>query len=327
MKSIYEAIKDAVQVFFPESEVTLVEAQKIGKTAPGLVVRQPNSNVAPFVSLDRYADADEIEVEDIAEQIREIIISNSASENARRLQTEAGRALEGWRDLIQVQLMRPQGNEAYLEDKVWRQFLDMGKIYRIQVMTEDDTNATFVVKKDMLPSMGADEDEIDSVAMTNTRNKNIPRFKNIIQVLMEMMGESFPGLAPQEDDNGLPMYVLSNQSGIRGSVFLLFNDVLDDCLKQMGEEDVVILPSSVHEVLLVPASFARERGMDALVNMVSEVNNTQVPPEDLLSYSVYYYRLGGQLKILEPSDIGWVDIAKACNFEPAEGNDDVGIAQ
>lgn len=317
MKSIYEAIKNAVQAMFPDCEVTLAEVQKVGGNKTGLIVRKPGANVAPTVYLDNYADADFDEVDEIAERLRKTVVANTGNDRTKALQSEAEIAVEQWRDRIQVQLMRPEGNEAYLEDKVWRQFLDMGKIYKIHVLTEGDDIATIAVKKNMLPDMGATEDEVDAVAMENTRNKNVPRFKNIVQVLMEMMGESFPFLMSQEDD-GLPMYVLSNQSALNGAVFLLFNDVLDGCLDQMGEEDAVILPSSVHEVLFVPASFARERGMDGLVNMVGEVNNTQVPPEDLLSYSVYYYRKGGELKILEPSDIGWTDISEVAGGEDAE---------
>lgn len=317
MKSIYESIRNAVQALFPTSEVTLVDAQKIGGAKPVIVVRLPGANVAPAIYLDRFADASEDDVDEIAEQIRDIVIANAETERTEKMQSEAEIAVQQWRDRIQVQLMRPQGNEDYLSDKVWRQFLDMGKIYKIHVLTEGDSNATIAVKKDMLSNMGATEDEVDAVATENTRNKNVPRFKNIVQVLLELMGENFAGLTPQADDS-LPMYVLSNQAGINGAVFLLFNDILDDCLKQMGEEDTVILPSSVHEILLVPASFARERGMDGLVNMVGEINDTQVPPEDLLSYSVYYYRKGGELKILEPSDIGWIDISEVAGDEDAE---------
>lgn len=53
-------------------------------------------------------------------------------------------------------------------------------------------------------------------------------------------------------------------------------------------ESVLILPSSTHEVILVPmnqGSYSKKE----LVDMVSEINDTQVAREEVLSNSVYIY--------------------------------------
>ena len=82
------------------------------------------------------------------------------------------------------------------------------------------------------------------------------------------------------------MYVLSNSLGQYGAGTLLNIPFMDSFLNRM-EEDFYILPSSVHELILVPVSAAVSE--DRLSQMVHEVNEKEVPEEDFLSDSVYRY--------------------------------------
>ena len=53
------------------------------------------------------------------------------------------------------------------------------------------------------------------------------------------------------------------------------------------DDDYYVLPSSVHEVLIVPAEYVRNRQM--LDEMVREVNQVCVEEEEILSDHAYYY--------------------------------------
>ena len=57
---------------------------------------------------------------------------------------------------------------------------------------------------------------------------------------------------------------------------------------QYLKDDFYVLPSSVHEVIIVTAAEAPE-GSAGLSDMVSEINKTQVDAEEVLSDHVYYY--------------------------------------
>ena len=54
--------------------------------------------------------------------------------------------------------------------------------------------------------------------------------------------------------------------------------------------DLVILPSSIHEVLLVP--YKERLDFEYLRQMVRNINGLEVPPEDQLSDEVYLYERG-----------------------------------
>ena len=61
-------------------------------------------------------------------------------------------------------------------------------------------------------------------------------------------------------------------------------------LKKAGEvlqDDYYIMPSSIREVLLVPARFGN--GMDRMNDLIREINLKEVQPKEILGNHVQYY--------------------------------------
>ena len=90
----------------------------------------------------------------------------------------------------------------------------------------------------------------------------------------------------QKNRKGLPMYVLSNILNHYGATSIL-NIPFMDKVREKLKEDFYILPSSVHELILIPVSEAPCE--EKLLNMVREVNMKEVPEEDFLADGVYRY--------------------------------------
>ena len=90
----------------------------------------------------------------------------------------------------------------------------------------------------------------------------------------------------RKDETG--MYVLSNFSRLYGAGVILYDGVLENCAKVLGGS-FYILPSSVHEVIIVPDEGQMTK--ENLEAMVREVNATQVEEQELLSDYVYYYSI------------------------------------
>lgn len=87
-------------------------------------------------------------------------------------------------------------------------------------------------------------------------------------------------------DTKMPMYVLTNKQKLFGAACILYPGVLKEFAKKING-DFYILPSSVHEVILVPADSDTDR--EALCEIVTEINRTQVTEEEILADSVYFY--------------------------------------
>ena len=67
---------------------------------------------------------------------------------------------------------------------------------------------------------------------------------------------------------------------------MLYTRVLEDIGNQLNE-DYYILPSSIHEIIILPVSCTM--GLEEINDMIVEINETQVSEEDVLSEHAYYY--------------------------------------
>ena len=131
--------------------------------------------------------------------------------------------------------------------------------------------------------------------------ENAPRIKpaeikGMGEVLAEMMGieqAEMLGLYPvrPEDEQ---IFVASVPDKVHGAGVLAYQDFMDQAAERAGG-DFFILPSSIHEILIVPDN--GKMGLPELENMVKEVNATQVAPQDKLTDNVYHY--DSQAKIFE----------------------------
>ena len=82
------------------------------------------------------------------------------------------------------------------------------------------------------------------------------------------------------------MYVLTNNNGVNGATMMVSKNVLDSIYEEFGD-NFYILPSSLHEVILIPESFSDD--VEMYRDMVVDVNGSFLEAEDKLSDNVYHY--------------------------------------
>ena len=92
------------------------------------------------------------------------------------------------------------------------------------------------------------------------------------------------------------MYVLTTEGKTWGAISMLNNKALSE-LANLLESDLFILPSSVHEVIIVPAD--NEESAETLQAMVADINRTHVDPEEVLSDHIYRYLRDTKATILQ----------------------------
>ena len=114
--------------------------------------------------------------------------------------------------------------------------------------------------------------------------------------MAEVIRELSGGMEEPED-TGVPMYVLTNVQKSLGAACILYRDMLKTCADRFGEA-FYVLPSSVHEVILVPASAVENQ--KELIAMVRDINQTQVRDTEILSDNIYLYSpVSGNLTLIE----------------------------
>ncbi|MCI8597561.1 MAG: hypothetical protein HFJ10_03830 [Lachnospiraceae bacterium] len=127
--------------------------------------------------------------------------------------------------------------------------------------------------------------------------------KNVLRLLpaelksmTEVIRELSDGLEDLGEDS-IPMYVLTNSRKILGAACILYDGMLKGCALQI-EDAFYLLPSSIHEVILVPKSVISDSR--ELISMVREINETQVRNTEVLSNQIYFYSPeSGRLSLLK----------------------------
>lgn len=106
-----------------------------------------------------------------------------------------------------------------------------------------------------------------------------------IQSMASVMAELY-GMDDFEEFEGLtPLYVISNECKMKGASAILNKEALAQFARSHNTEDIIIIPSSIHEMLLVP--YIEDMDLDYFSAMVREVNNTEVRPEERLTDRAY----------------------------------------
>lgn len=145
-----------------------------------------------------------------------------------------------------------------------------------------DENASFVVHNDLCGSMGLTPDEVLKIGMDHINSQHFDA-RPLQDILAEMMGGDFMDLPPMD---GPQMIVLSSENRLQGASALLSEEALNQVYDMLGT-GVVILPSSIHELICLPVSDDMDPG--ELRSMVQAVNMGEVAPEERLSDNVFFY--------------------------------------
>lgn len=85
------------------------------------------------------------------------------------------------------------------------------------------------------------------------------------------------------------IYVLTNTMKNLGAGALVNHSVQKVLYEYFNGKNLYILPSSIHELLILPEEDSFSHSAEALISMVKEVNYTMVSKDDFLADHVYYF--------------------------------------
>lgn len=162
--------------------------------------------------------------------------------------------------------------------------------FSLLLKTDEDCCASALIRNGQLEIWNKTTEELLPIATENTNRMQKFFVKGMSEIMAEMMGE-IPDLEDETPDffGEEMMYVLTDESKMFGASQLFLKDSIRK-FAAANECDVIILPSSTHELILMKADFP---GISAssLSEMVRQVNTEGVSQEDFLSDNVYFYDL------------------------------------
>lgn len=184
------------------------------------------------------------------------------------------------KDRIYYKLVSFDKNRKLLETIPHYRWNDLAIIFYFAMEDEKIGRASITIYRSHLEIW-----EQSVAALYRAAQANMKRGMPELLVSMKDLLAEIAGLQ-LGDDADLPMYVLTNQDKLYGAAAMLYSDRIRE-LADQWQSDLLILPSSVHEVLLLPDDGRNEYAFYR--QMVYDVNTTQVEPEEVLSYSLYRF--------------------------------------
>mgnify|MGYP004500856175 FL=1 len=260
----------------------------------GLSVFSNEINVSPTIYLNPYFKKYQngMPLDDIYREILKIYEENKPAHN---IDVTFFTNYELAKKRIIFKLVHYERNKSLLDKVPHIRILDLAVIFYCLVAANDTGSATILVYNQHLALWGATAEELYQLALENAPHLLPYDLRDMSDVLTELMAHTPPSFSLDEADFIIPMYVLTNRSKLNGASCLLYPQLLQRFSKKIND-DLYIIPSSVHEVLLLPAKeipYTHD-----LSDIIHDVNKTQLSPEEILSDHVYYYSAeSGQLSI------------------------------
>lgn len=292
---VVDEIKGHLPEKYDDADVRIQQVTKSNDTVlDGLMITSPESNISPNIYLNQFFEdfQNGRDMEDILEDIAQLRI-----ENEREQFDISGIAdWESAKENIVAKIWNAEHNQRYISDMPHTIVEDLAVTYHVVVDENENGIASTPIKNSLMENYGVSVEELHDTAIKNMNKDGEVMFMTMRDVMIDLMLSDMPMDLDRNEaeeminnmltqDNG-KMFVLTNASKVNGAAVILNDDVRQMIADEVGG-DFFVLPSSVHECLIVP----KDAGMDyeELQSMVQDVNTTQVAPEERLSDHVYEY--------------------------------------
>lgn len=257
----------------------------------GLTVMQDDSNISPTIYLNNYYEAYESGEATLVNVVNDVMDTYYRNKVNQSVDMRYFMNYACVKEHIIYKLVNTEKNKELLEDIPHVEFLDLSVVFQCLVAKESFGTASILIHNAHIKLWDIPVMELFRAAKDNTQRILGYDIKGINDVIYEIMQEDeqegfcFDDYIAEFADS-VPMYVLSNKSRVEGAACMIYPDLIKDFAEALGSS-LYIIPSSIHELLLIPVTNANE--IQDIKNMIREINDTQVKMEEILSYSLYLF--------------------------------------
>lgn len=316
LESVREEVESVVKDNGVQGEVVIRDVLKnnnIHLKAISVVGRQ--NSATPTIYLESYYQEliQGKNISDIAEEIFEMYQKNSGT---LEIELDDFMNYSFVKERIAYKVINYDMNREMLKKIPYIHILDLAIVFNIVICEENNNSATVLIYKDHLGMWGITQKELEKVAFENTPKlmpASICRMEDIVaeMIINDINEDISSGDVVMEDceynncnskqisdyvreeiedmkyDDDIEMYVLTNKNRINGAAVIFYDQVLKQFADSV-EKDLIIIPSSIHEVILIPDNNSITE--EEINEMIKEVNQTELNPVEILSEHAYLYK-------------------------------------
>lgn len=169
------------------------------------------------------------------------------------------------KDRIAFKLVNRKKTVYKLEEIPHTDYLDLAYVYYVVLYMDEGGVDTVIVKNEYLDEWGISDKELFEIARQN--------FSTLFK--MQLFGV----MSPEQ------MIMVTTKYKMFGAVYMTETG-LTESLADLYDDDICIIPSSIHEIIMLPAGNILKENVDEIIR---SVNKEAVNEDEYLSDHMYLY--------------------------------------
>ncbi|WP_026522971.1 DUF5688 family protein [Butyrivibrio sp. VCB2001] len=269
-------------------EVEHRTAEKMNGNYEAIVVKPADSEVGVSLNASTlYRDYESgVPYETIAKGATDL--ADRSLRNQPEFDVDSFKDYDKMKGTLAMEVVSKERNAELLDTVPHKDIEDMSVVYRFVLGETPAGSGTILVTNQMLENYGITADQLHQDAMKTAPEVRPLVIEGMCEVLakqmgvqdLEMLGLNIP---PEQEQ----IFVASVEGNVHGAGVLAYENFMEKASERVGGESFFILPSSIHEILIVPDNGIMD--LRHLESMVREVNATTVDPSEQLTDNVYHY--------------------------------------
>lgn len=289
---IIERIKEYLPEKYKDAEIIEKNTEKLNEKYVGFILYDKEQEIFPTINLTGL-----YEVYCQGEEVEEILRKTAKSLMTRpeQFDTQAFLDYEKVKKNLFIRVSSLEPNLSIVNTVPHMHILDMIITYHVAVYSNGEFSGSVMITNDLLHKYRITKEDLHSDAMRNSQRILPVKIAPIEKIIQELISNNvIEERSSKNEKSKYKMIVVSNDTGINGASALFYPNTMKR-LSKMVDGNYFILPSSIHEVIVVPDDGTME--FNELNAMIEEINVKEVAKNDVLSNQCYYY--DAELNLIE----------------------------
>lgn len=267
-----------------------------GVVLDGLVIMEKDRHFSPTIYLNAFYYRF-LEGEDFDQIIGTIMDIYNNNRNNISVPTDFFLDFASLKDKVAYKLINYDKNKELLNKIPHRKWKDLAMVYYVVCDDIDKDRAVVMIYNNHMENWAVDEEILYDLARVNTPKLYEPVLRPMNEIVSDIIINEKTLMADSLDSEEIlarldqmndefPMYVLTNHLKHCGAGCIMYDGLLKN-FADFIQDDLYIIPSSIHEVILIPKKQNVEK--QSLIEMVMCVNREELSEEEILADNVYEF--------------------------------------
>lgn len=282
-KKISEQNEDLMVEVYPEI------VKNNGMKLTGLSIRKEGTNIYPTIYIDNMFNA-KLSVDEAIPDVMKAYDEYKGNMEDFDFNTIIDFNIA--KNNIIAKVINKDRNEYIMNSCPYVSFGDMIITFAIQVLRDEHNVASIRITNKLMNDWNVDLSDLIAAAYQNTKKMykmKITKIQDLLYDLLQRTNANIDKKILEDTSPDFIMYVVTSENKLNGSYYITDRESLIEVAQYIQSDEFYILPSSIHEFIVIPYDNKTVDNTDEFLAMVKEVNATELSPDEILTDNVYIF--------------------------------------